>query len=284
VGIVVVAGASLYAAWQVNQGWNNGVNNILNPINQNHACISWLRAQHPDEPLMVWQFGYTGTTTFLYNHVRIFDILADFEMTPLENTLGNIDLTDSLPEYGVGWVSGDRGFLRDQGYVPLADSPRLPEEDLPCLYRKPDALPYAYTVSLTTLEAVQPQGQPDYGEPPPPLGTLPPETVKPVTRFIRQPGAISLAVNGDPTGQTVLTVQERAFPGWGVTIDDVPGQLESVGGQVGVILPSDNQPHIVTFSYRPPLFILGALITLVTSVFCILYLLCADRFFRRSGQ
>jgi hypothetical protein len=284
IGMVGLTAASLYAAWEVNWGWNNEVNNILNPINANNPCISWLREQHPDEPLTVWQFGYIGTTTYLNNHVRIFDILADFEMTPMEATLGNIDLTESLPEYGVGWVFGDRGFLKDQGYLPLADSPRLPDEDLPCLYRKANALSYAYTVSLTTLAAVQPQGQPDYDQPPPPLETLPPETTTPVTDFIRQPDTISLGVKGDPTGQTVLTVQERAFPGWGVTIDGVPARLESVGGQVGVILPSDDRPHVVTFSYRPPLFILGAVITLLTSAFCILYLLRADRFFRRIGQ
>ena len=58
-GLLVAAG--LYAAWQVNRGWNDEVNNIIEPIDNNDACVSWLRAQFPDDPaLTAWQWGYNG--------------------------------------------------------------------------------------------------------------------------------------------------------------------------------------------------------------------------------
>ena len=200
-------------------------------------------------------------------------------------TLGNIDLTQSLPEYAIAVRVGDRRFLYQQGYQVMADSPRVADSpSFHCLYRKDDALSYAYTVSLATLQAVKPPEPPGTGEPEPPLQTLPPEDHSAVTDYLRQPDAILLAVKGDAQTPTALTLQERAYPGWAVTIDGQPAELESVGGQIGVILPHDDQSHRVYFLYRPPLFLLGCAITLVAAAFCILYLLRIDRFFRPTAD
>jgi hypothetical protein len=284
---LLLTAACLFAAWEVNQGWNVGVNNILNPINANAVCLDWLRAQNPDSELTVWQWGYTGVTAFLNNHIRIFDVMSDFEMSPVPNTLGHLDLTRSLPQYAIGWTTGDRMFLRDNGYKPITDGPRLPEErqaHLSCLHRKADALTYAYTVSLTTLDELrQPAPTSIYPEPPIDL-ILTLDKTTPVTTYVRQPDNITFLVQGDPSGEAVLTLQERAFPGWEVHLDGTPAKLESVGGQLGVILPADDRSHRVYFVYRPPLFFLGAVITLLACGFSILYLLRIDRFFRKNAD
>lgn len=277
--------ACLAAAVEVNQGWNSGVNNILNPINPNAVCLDWLRAQNPDKDITVWQWGYTGLTAYLNNRLRIFDVLSDFEMSPRPNTIGHIDLTRSLPEYGIGWTRGDRLFLRDNGYQPIPGSPRVPLETdsaFPCLYQKPDVLTYAYTVSRSKLDSIKPPLPGVYSPELPKELFLPPELTTPVTTYLRQPDNITLLVNGDPSGQMVLTLQERAFPGWEVHLDGAPAQLESVGGQLGLILPPDDRPHVVWFVYRPPLFYLGAVITLLASAFSILYLLRVDRLWRKN--
>ena len=72
-----------------------------------------------------------------------------------------------------------------------------------------------------------------------------------------------------------------AFPGWRVSIDGQPARLEIVGGQVAVVLPTDESQHEIVFEYRPPLLILGGAITLATCLFCVLYLLRGARLFRR---
>jgi hypothetical protein len=266
------------AAYEVNQTWLTSLNSVINPINADDKCVSWLRAQHPTEPLTIWRWGYEGVTTLMNNRVRIFDVLSDFEMSPMQRTMGNLDLTRSLPEYAVAWSDGDRTFLTGRGYVPVPDSPHLvrSQPQYPCLYHKAASLSYAYTVSTTTLQEVKPPPPFPYGKD----ETLPPEATTHITAFQRQPDNILLAVEGDPRLQTILTVQERAYPGWRVEIDGVPAKLQSVGGQLGVFLPRDPGPHAVYFEYRPPLLITGAWITLAASLFAILYLLRADRIFR----
>ncbi len=275
--------ACLTAAWDVNRWWVMPEQDIINPIHPNDRCVSWLREQRPDDQLAVWQYGYHGTTTFLNNRVRIYDVLSDFEMSPLPNTLGRIDLTRSLPEFATALSAGHPRYLYRQGYEPMAGSPSaplLPETPngeapvRPCVYHKPDALPYAYTVALSVLNDIEPpeSGLDEFDKPG--WTTLPPETVTPVTNFQRQPDNITLLVEGG--ADTVLTIQERAFPGWYAEIDGQPAQLESVGGQIGVILPADGAPHRIYFSFRPPLFLLGAVITLLTGVVCTCYLLRMD--------
>jgi hypothetical protein len=265
---------SAVAAYEVNQSWYRSPSRVLNPIHADDTCVSWLRAQYPDQPLTIWRNGYEGVTTLMQNRVRIFDVTAAFEMSPLPSTIASIDLTQSPPEFALPWSDAEWQFLAERGYVAVDGSPPLLDTGFPCLYRKPDTLAYAYTVPLRTLQAIKPQ-------PPFPYGNneiLPPSATTPVTAYLRQPDNILLAVAGDPSGTTVLTLQERAYPGWHVTIDGQPAKLQSVGGQLGILLPSQPGLHQIYFEYRPPLLITSAWITLIASLFAILYLLRAERF------
>jgi hypothetical protein len=203
------------------------------------------------------------------------EIYADFEMTPLPATLGKVDLTLSMPEYAIAQNLGERSFLGYQGYKEIANSPRQ-ENRLPCLYRKANALSYAYTVPVNTIQTLQPVPPLDYGKPQPELITIPAQATTPITDYIRGLDFIALAAPGSGGEEWVLTLQERAYPGWQVEVDGQPARLESVGGQIGVILPLGTEPHTVYFAYRPPLLMIGGLITILAAIVSAGYLLRVD--------
>ncbi len=286
-GLLVAAGA---AGWQVVARWNIGYNDILAPLHPDDACISWLRQQRPHDELAVWRFGYRAITTYMNNRARATQIYADFEMSPLPSTLGRVNLTASLPEYGIAWTEGERAYLLDRGYSILPDSPIVEQSGKPCLYRKDDAISYAYTVPLGVVLTAEPGGDlvdeyfllAEHKLLPPDAITLPPEKTTPVTDFVRQPDNIWLRAMGEPGRFTVATVQERAYPGWEVTVNGQPAKIESVGGQIGVVLPREGGEFIVHFAYRPPWLFRGAVVTLVTSALCAAWLLRLDRRLRRK--
>ncbi|MBX3065586.1 MAG: hypothetical protein KF726_21600 [Anaerolineae bacterium] len=61
----------------------------------------------------------------------------------------------------------------------------------------------------------------------------------------------------------VVVIQEAAYPGWQVTINGLPANVESVDGYLGVRLPDDGQPVTIEFVYRPTLLYVGAGISLL---------------------
>ena len=258
----LIAGSAV-AAQQVLAEWHTFAGTIGVNV-YDTICLDWLRAQHPDENLAVYRPRYEAVTPFLTNHIRLTSVEADFTPLPLPATLGHIDLTQSPPEYGLGWDDFGRRYLSEHGYVPIPESPN-PVDAFHCLWWRPGgALPYAYHLPLSTLDAA-------FGN------ELAPALVTPIETFRRYPDTIFLAVAADDATPRVVTIQERAYPGWQVSVDGAPARLESVGGQVGVLLPPDGAPHAITFAYRPPLLYLGGAITLLTWALSILYLLGADR-------
>jgi hypothetical protein len=72
-------------------------------------------------------------------------------------------------------------------------------------------------------------------------------------------------------------VQESAYPGWRVEVDGQAAHLESVGGQIGVVLPAGDQPVQIYFVYDPVQPVIGGLITLITAFGCVTYLLMPRR-------
>ncbi len=229
-------------------------------------CLSWLRALHPNEELAVYRSGYDAVTPFLTHRVRLVNIEADYFPRPLPWTVGGFDLTRALPDYAIAWTDHDRLVLDEMGYFPLLDSPN-PVDEHHCLYWLNErALPYAFAIPYHTMNALTG----------PELMWL---FLTPIESLDRTPDTIRLHVTAEVT-PLVVTVQERAYPGWQVWLDGARAPLESVGGQVGVVIDEPG-PHEVVFAYRPPLVYLGGAITLLTWAVCILYLLNADRPLRR---
>lgn len=266
--------ACLVTGYQVNMRWNETA--PLDPINvYDNTCIDWLRAKYPDRELSVYLHGYQAVTTFMDNRARLFPIEADYFPIHLDNTIGFVDLVgfDSMPEFALPWTEITRAYLTSEGYYPLRDSPIFGGR-YPCIWRKPDALSYAYTVTMSDLLEV--------------AGRLPRKLTTPVEDFVRLPDQITLWVEAHPTEPLVLTIQELAYPGWEVWIDDQPAKLEVLGGQVAAVIDPAILPitmvHKVQFQYRPPLLFFGGAVTLLSAVFSLAYLARGERLFGWIGR
>src|SRR5690606_15015954 len=135
------------------------------------------------------------------------------------------------------------------GYTPFTISP-TPVDENHCLWRREGATAYAYTVPLALLQTRYE-----------PLGAA---LTIPIRDYTRQADTITVDVT-TPNEDTVLVVQENAYPGWRVTVNGDSAELESVGGLVGVVLPA-NGSYRVEFKYRPPLLMVGAVISALTAI------------------
>ncbi len=260
--------ASLVAARDVVRKWTEFAG-LVDVDQLDTPCLDWLRDHHSDDlALTVYRYNYGLVTPFLDEGIRLANIEADYMPIPLPSTQGVFDWTNLLPRYGLTWDENIRQFLYNHGYTMLADSPDTFHNQYPCLYVKEDAFPYAFAVSQMML--LQGQGP-----------TLTSDDVQPVDVYRRLPDRITLVIQSS-VEPLVLTVQERAYPGWQVIVDGQRTKLESVGGLIGVVLPDDGNWHTVLFRYRPPLLFLGSAITLVTAAFVTLYLVRAEGLWRRG--
>jgi hypothetical protein len=221
-------------------------------------CLRWLRSQYPDQPLTVQRHGYELTTAFLELNIRQAGIEADYAAVGLPSTLGLIDLTRSPAAFAMSWYDTSGNLIFPEGYEPIIDSPRGPSA--PCMYRHPDPLSYAYSISLGRYVTATAE-------------MLDASLTQPITTVQRLPDRIRLFVTPSTIETLIVTIQETAYPGWQVTVDGQPGALESVGGQIGVLIPPGEGVRDIVFAYRPPLFIIGGVITLLTAAVCMVYLL-----------
>ncbi len=262
-GLLLIVAAN--AGAEVNDQWYK-LEKIVHPIEPVFdRCITWLRTQHPNEPLSVWQQQYISITTFLNNRVRTWSIGADFEMLAQPSTLGSplINLNKVKPQYAQVDYYDQIPWAVSNGYRVVFDSPRAAEV-AHCLYERQDTLPYAYTISKGWLESMtEPEGAP--------VVNL--TAFSPVPLFERRGDQVALIVTEPRTERTIVGVQEKAYPGWRVEVDGKPAQIESVGGQIGVVLPIGDQPVQIYFVYDPIQPVIGGWITLITVGMCTFYLL-----------
>jgi hypothetical protein len=267
VALVAVTIACLIAAQDVNRNWYLLTSQI--PLDTfDSACATWLRTQYPDRPLSVYRRDYVTVTTYIQNKVRLYNIASDFHMIPNPSTmLRDRYLHRAMPEFGIAWDKDSRTFLEGFGYVNMENSP-TPVDQFHCLWQKADAMPYAFTKSRGTIESL------------PATPTL--ADVTEVKTFVRGADYVGVVANGATDDQTVLSIQEVAYPGWNVTVDGTPATLESVGGQLGVVLPAGATTHRVLFVFDPPLLKVSGVLSLLGAALCVLYLLRADRLLPQS--
>lgn len=267
VAMGVLALSSGAAAWQVVLQWHT----MARPEGTNarydawvtNTCVVWLREQHPGVELTVFRWDYNAVYVFLEQHVRLSNISADYYPMPQKSTLTQFDLTQMPAEYGIAVTAQDQDWFTRHDYEAVEGTPIAN-----CLYHNPvETLSYAFSAPLSLLRNME--------------ENLPLSITTPIFSYTRYPDTIKLEVP-DAGSEQVVVVQERAYPGWKVEVDERQSELESVGGLIGVILPPGS--HYVQFSYRPPLFYGGMGITLVTSAICIFYLLRGDRIFQSSRR
>ncbi|MBN8636837.1 MAG: hypothetical protein J0M07_16035, partial [Anaerolineae bacterium] len=96
------------------------------------------------------------------------------------------------------------------------------------------------------------------------------------------PGHITIPIDNPTDEPLVLVVQDVAWPGWVVRLDGQPARLESVGQLIGVVVPPHSAPT-VEFAFTTPLLGVGAIISGLTGLFALLYLLRAERWLKPRG-
>jgi len=234
-------------------------------------CITWLRDQYPERPLSVWTLHYQTINTYLRNRVRHGWVSSDFyHPRPIDSTLfigSLVPVSDgppiTLPEFAMGITHYDDAWAERNGYTIMPESANPYAEGQPCFYRREGAYSYAWWAIRADLDRY--------------MDFLPVEVTHPITQFRRDYDRITLLAQAQPDADVAVTVQELAYPGWSVSIDGVAATLESLGGQVAVVLPRSDSQHVVAFQYLPRRFFTGAIITLITVAVLILYLLRVDR-------
>ena len=241
-------------------------------------CVSWLREQYPDRELSIWTIDYKNIYTYYRNRVRHGWIASDFyHAQPIPSTVygGGLiprggDPPELLPEFALGLPHFEDDWLQKHGYKPIMESANPYRDNIPCLYRREGVYSYAYWVTQRDLDAHR--------------DVLPPSITNPITTFVRDYDLVGVLAQSKRDEDVVVTVQELAYPGWQVQVDGTSAPLQSVGGQIGVVLRRDGRQHVILFQYLPTRFFVGSAITLVTALACILYLLRAYRIIPKAWR
>lgn len=274
---VVLSGFSIL---HVTEQWQNSPMVHMEP--QFKRCMEWLDGAEPDQEHSVWIHGYDRMTDVLKNDIRMINIEADFLPSTEANTIGDPRI-DSRMLY-----SGERMLQRldlldhfvDEGYAPNKEAPAFHRIEH-CIYENEDYnIPYAFTFALedATIEFPSDKRHEElmnlY------MADL---DVSPVIGFERLYDTIAVRVQSDSQNQQVLAIQELAFPGWEVWVDGERQPNDIFAKWNAVKLPLDDEIHDVVFMYRPPLVYIGALITILTVIASVIYLLRLDRFFPKRN-
>jgi hypothetical protein len=96
----------------------------------------------------------------------------------------------------------------------------------------------------------------------PPPATQPARVTVPISDY--RPNAVELAFDAPAGG--LLVLKDVYAPGWEATLDGEPAPVVRVNGLVrGVFVPAAGR-HVVRFAYRPPMFVYGAAISILTAL------------------
>lgn len=268
--LVVLVDTAYSAASEVNDKWNI-FGDTIEADDLDETCLDWLRQRHPDEPLTVYRPGYNVMYPYMKYHVRQFGIEADFRMLPIDSTISYAELTKFWPRYAVAWDELQRDAIKRVGYDPVVGSPAPQGRSLFCLYEREEWLPYAFSIPRLYIQNANDE-------------TFNFDHIQPIEQVEHQNDQVTVWTRGDPDIQLVVTASEIAYPGWEATVNGEDAELESVGGQLGVVLPPGAKPYEIVFSYRPTLFYRAGVISLVTIGFTIFYLLRGERLVKKMRR
>lgn len=258
VGLVaasVVASVQALSAWFL-YGWP------LEAVNTRvDACLAGLRSRYPDAPLSVWTKDYSEILSYLKYEIRHAHVQTDFyKPSPVDGTLYTEDIAQLIPEFGQTWGDWENTYIPGMGYQhPMEGLNDIP--GFPCFYTTDSYYPYAFWVPVDWLHNQK----------------LTPEVAAPIITYKRNYDWVAVVADGSDKGALAVVIQELAFPGWTVQVNGAPANLEVVGGFIGVALPANTARYDILFQYRPASFFSGAALTLLSVLFCILYLLRAER-------
>lgn len=257
--------AATFAALDLQNNWQrlSGLNNLAE---FDIPGVEWLRETHPTEFLAVQTSGFFNYFTHWETLTRATFGNPDYRPRGDYSTLGFWSMMPTFSEWAVGIETPYADGLAGNGYQRVAGSPAIYGQL--SVWNKPDAMPYAFLVNRQRLDNT--------------ALMLNRSEATPVTYYHRI-DSVLLPISNYPAN-SVLVVQETAFPGWEVTINGQPAKFESVMEFLGVVLPdapADGSPVMVEFSYHPRELFLGGYITLLGALLLSLYLLRADRPLRK---
>jgi hypothetical protein len=247
-------------------------------------CLQWMRDQNGNQVVDVWVLNYWSMTPFLRYNIRFSHVVLDgYKPSAGPSTyLPNGDLTAVLPKYSQ--TTGDQGYGWEDlnGYDhPVPGAPTYEGGRACFLQRAVEPFSYVFSVPTDVL-ATKTTLNGDYVNKPINRTILSnqlfPSDTQPITTFNRHNDYIGILVDSDPKHDLVVTAGEVAYPGWSVSVNNHPAKLETVGGQIGVVVPKGTGTNQILFLYRPGFVIVSWLLTLFGAILCVAYLLRLDRF------
>ncbi len=269
---------SIIAIWDVSNRWRGDATEHMEPAFT--KCMNWFAQATPDEYNLLWVHGYNRVTDMLKNDIRLYNIEADYLPGTAPNTIGNIqiDARNRYTEYRSVQSLDHIIFMLSDGYFPVTTSPSYHRIEN-CLYRNEDyALPYAFIFNIDELPPEPSIQGNKYDITSNYLIDLPHE---PIETVVRNYDVIGVKVRSSQQHQRILVIQELAYPGWEIWVDGERYQNDIFARLNAVTLPMSGEIHEVIFIYRPPLLNIGGIITIITAILSSLYLLKADRLFKR---
>ncbi|MEP7289190.1 MAG: hypothetical protein ABI947_25845 [Chloroflexota bacterium] len=232
---------------------------------QESIGLSFLRERYPTKFLPVQSQGLSFRIGYFPVLIRAALGTYDIRTDGVKPTLGTVEQLSFYSEFAAGGNNDFHTWLQhNMGFKPMEGSPIV--DGQPVAYQNPNNPPYAFTVTLDTLKSHKNK-----------LGT---QDITPVESYNHHIETIDATLNDYPPN-SVFVVLEIDYPGWIVTVNDHPAQLESVGGRLGVVLPDKaaNTPATrVTFSYRPLQVYVGAWITILGTLLFSAYILRLDEY------
>lgn len=261
--IIVLSIFSLSAAWHVIDQWRNA--KLFSSVNQQiRQCFAEFREMNSDSLVPIRMRGYNLAWAYIDYDLRLWNIEADFFLLPDPNTLGHprLNLLTVQPDFAyVQEQPYDLPTLIGLGYSGWQDSPIIAERL--CIYRSLSEIPYAFVLNTNNLADHNSWDSLQFH-------------ATPITSYFRQYDTIAVGVQGREE-ETVLVLQELAYPGWQVWVNGERAKLDIVGGYIAVTIPSGTVMSEVVFKYRPPLLYLGSIATLISIGGIIVYLLGLEK-------
>lgn len=237
-----------------------------------NACLDWIQANDDAPFISVWALDYSNASAFLRTGIRLSNISADYDPLGLAPTLYNADLSEAAPDWAILYFAKERELFGGRGWTPEPGSPLM--DGVPCAWRNPNALGYVFTIPYADLVSHPlPDLLADRRFP-----ALTPLTTR-IDAYTWVPGRITIPIDNPTDEPLVLVVQDVAWPGWVVRLDGQPAPLESVGQLIGVVVPPHSAPT-VEFEFTTPLLGVGAIISGLTGLCALLYLLRAERWLK----
>jgi len=270
-GVVILL--SLIAVWETVSG-RLLYGSVVPESQMLKSCISWIQEYDDDQMVAAWTLDYFTVNSFVREGVRMTNINADYDPLGVAPTIFDGDLSEAMPEWIIPYFEGEQQYWGERGWQPIEGSPTMGDGQS-CAWRNPNTLGYVFTIPYNDLLFASTAPAPEDVRLP-----LDPSLTQTVTEYDWQPGKISMSINNPTDERVVLVVQDVAWPGWVVRVDDSPARLESVGQLIGYVLPPNSSQN-VEFEFTAPTLRFGAVVSVLTLIAMLLFLFRADRLLNR---